>query len=280
MSPLSMALFCLPLVLATPAFLEERENGCIALCGQCPCPSSRASSPTPPPPVTSAPPPATTPPPAAPSYGCLHAADPDGAQGYCPAVGATGWCVCSDSSTYGITSGDNPCAYTAPPATGPTTLASTSCSNTTSPVASTTSPSTAAPSVSGAPDDQVSCPVPLKDGTFQYFTKPYIPGNIIDIINNGKKGSYPKTFNPRNPKAGQFNWDLNDCGTRQTAGETINELPMYLDSASNEAYWSTNTDNNPGPYREYYILKDKVATYCGAYAHKDKSSNGDFVACT
>ena len=241
--------------------------------------------------VAAVPAPAVT---SAPPFGCLHEADPDGAQGFCPAVAATGWCVCSDSSTYAVTTGPQPCPYTSPPATGPTVLPTTNCVSSTVPgitgpatgvtpsvtVAATTSASSAAPSVSGAPDDQVSCPVPLKDGSFQYFTKPYIPANIIAIINNGKKGSYPKGFNPKNPKAGQFTWDINDCGTRQDNGETILELPMYLDSSGNEQYWSTNTDNNPGPYREYYILKNNVATYCGAYAHKDKSSNGDFARCS
>ena len=40
--------------------------------------------------------------------------------------------------------------------------------------------------------------------------------------------------------------------------------------------------------REYYILKknpassqtENTATYCGAYAHKDLNSNGDFVKCS
>ena len=62
-------------------------------------------------------------------FGCIHEADPDGAEGYCPAVGAIGWCVCSDSSTYAIETGSNPCGYTAPPGAGPTTLASTDCSS-------------------------------------------------------------------------------------------------------------------------------------------------------
>ena len=124
------------------------------------------------------------------------------------------------------------------------------------------------PYVTGAPNNQISCPVPLKGGTFQYLTKPYIPGNIIDIINNGKKGSYLKPFNPKDPKAGRFHWHLNNCGTRQTDGETIYELPMYLDSKGKEACWRTNTDNSACPHREYYLLKDSVAMYCGAYAHK------------
>ena len=74
-------------------------------------------------------------------FGCFHEADPDGAEGYCPAVGATGWCVCSDSSTYAIETGLNPCGYTTPPAVGPTTLASTDCGTPTS-----TSPSAASTS--------------------------------------------------------------------------------------------------------------------------------------
>ena len=69
-----------------------------------------------------------------------------------------------------------------------------------------------------------------------------------------KKGSYPKPFNPDSDKADQFNWDLNDCGTRQTDGETILELPMFIDSTNNneETYWSKNpasNNNKPGPYR-------------------------------
>lgn len=147
--------------------------------------------------------------------------------------------------------------------------------------------------VVGAPTDDVSCPVPLSPNTNQYFTADYVTGNIADIVKNGKKGSYPKGFNPNSDKADQFNWDLNDCGTRQTNGETILELPMFIDSTNNnaETYWSQNpasNNNKPGPYREYYIVKsngassqtENTATYCGAYAHKDLTSNGDFVACT
>ena len=78
-----------------------------------------------------APSPATTPPPAKSTFGCLHEADPDGAQGFCPAVAATGWCVCSDSSTYAIeTSTNGPCGYTTTPAQGPTVLATTDCATT------------------------------------------------------------------------------------------------------------------------------------------------------
>lgn len=83
---------------------------------------------------------------------------------------------------------------------------------------------------------------------------------------------------------------------------------MFIDSTNNneETYWSQNpasNNNKPGPYRfviipvsgtaltlsrEYYIVKSNsassqteyTATYCGAYAHKDLTSNGDFVACT
>ena len=61
------------------------------------------------------------------TFGCEHEADPDGAEGFCPAIAATGWCVCSDSSTYAVETGDNPCGYTAPPAAGPTTIPSTNC---------------------------------------------------------------------------------------------------------------------------------------------------------
>ena len=90
---------------------------------------------------------------------------------------------------------------------------------------------------------------------------------------------------------------------------------MFIDSTNNdeETYWSKNpssNNNKPGPYRfviscthtlgggrggamltsgrEYYIIKsngaasqaENTATYCGAYAHKDLSSNGDFVVCS
>ncbi|CAD6590445.1 MAG: hypothetical protein ASARMPRED_004819 [Alectoria sarmentosa] len=137
-----------------------------------------------------------------------------------------------------------------------------------------------------APTDDVSCAVPLKptpiSNTNQYFTAGYVTGNITDI--------YPRPFNPDSDKADQFNWDLNDYGTRQTNGETILDLPMFIDSTNNdeETYWSKNpasNNNKPGPYREYYIIKsngassatENTATYCVAYAHKDLSSNGDFV---
>ena len=117
-----------------PSNLEDRESACIAL-GDCPGenpPTSPSPTTTPPPPTTSAP---------SAAFGCFHAADPDGAQGYCPAVAATGWCVCSDSSTYGIETGSNPCGYTAPPVTGPTSLASTDCTSSTSSAPSATTSS-------------------------------------------------------------------------------------------------------------------------------------------
>lgn len=108
------AFLLLPLIqlaTAVPAELQERESACIAL-GTCPGEK--------PPPA-----PAPTPPPT--TFGCLHEADPDGAQGFCPSVAASGWCVCSDSSTYAIETGANPCGYTSPPAAGPTTLPTTNC---------------------------------------------------------------------------------------------------------------------------------------------------------
>lgn len=61
-------------------------------------------------------------------FSCYYEADPDGAEGYCPAVAATGWCVCSDSLIYAVETGPSPCGYTTPPAAGPTTLASIDCS--------------------------------------------------------------------------------------------------------------------------------------------------------
>ncbi|MCJ1373885.1 hypothetical protein MMC20_005115 [Loxospora ochrophaea] len=73
--------------------------------------------------------PTTTAPP--PSFTCEHEADPDGAEGFCPAVAATGWCVCNESLTYGIETGSNPCGYTTPPPTGTTVLQSTDCSTST-----------------------------------------------------------------------------------------------------------------------------------------------------
>ena len=121
------ALFSTFITLSTgaPANIEDRENACIAL-DDCPGDDPPAATPSS---ITS--PPVTTPT-SSPTFGCFHAADPDGAEGYCPAVAATGWCVCSDSSTYAIETGDNPCGYTAPPASGPTTIPSTNCATTTS----------------------------------------------------------------------------------------------------------------------------------------------------
>ena len=133
MLPLRSALRCCILFLsltnlsvAAPADLEERETPCIAL-GNCPGLSPRS--------------PATTPPPVAPAFGCEHEADPDGAEGYCPTVAASGWCYCSDSSTYAIETGDNPCGYTAPPAAGPTVIPTTNCNGPTS-TAPASSPTT------------------------------------------------------------------------------------------------------------------------------------------
>ncbi len=80
------------------------------------------------------------------------------------------------------------------------------------------------------------------------------------LISCSKKGSYPKPFNPDSDQADQFNWDLNDCGTRQTNGETILELPMWVDSSGDETYWSKNpssNNNKPGPYR--FVIKDRFS---------------------
>lgn len=123
------AFLLLPLIqlaIAVPAELQERESACITL-GNCPGENL--------PPA-----PAPTPPPTA--FGCLHEADPDGAQGFCPSVAASGWCVCSDSSTYAIETGPNPCGYTSPPAAGPTTLPTTNCDG------AKAGPTTAAPAPS------------------------------------------------------------------------------------------------------------------------------------
>lgn len=124
--PKTLALLLLPLIqpaASIPTNLEDRETACIAL-GNC------GGPPPPPPPapvITPAPAPVITPAPA-PTFGCEHKADPDGGLGYCPAVGAGGWCVCSDSSTYGVTTDPSGlCGYTTTPAGGPTTLASTNC---------------------------------------------------------------------------------------------------------------------------------------------------------
>ncbi|KAL2037160.1 hypothetical protein N7G274_010156 [Stereocaulon virgatum] len=144
--PRAAALLLLPLVqlVATvPATLEDRETACIAL-GTCPglnspnAASLPATSPAPPTSITPAPAPPT---PSPEPFGCYHGADPNGAQGFCPQVAATGWCICSDSSTYAITTGlpNGPCGYTTPPPSGPTTLPTTSCSGTGSPPSSTAS---------------------------------------------------------------------------------------------------------------------------------------------
>ena len=80
------------------------------------------------------------------------------------------------------------------------------------------------------------------------------------LMSCSKTGSYPKAFNPDSDKADQFNWDLNDCGTRQTNGEDILELPMWVDSNGDETYWSKNpssNNNKPGPYR--FVIKDEFS---------------------
>lgn len=56
---------------------------------------------------------------------------------------------------------------------------------------------------------------------------------------------------------------------------------MFLNAAGDETNWSENDSNNrPGAYREYYILKGTVATYCGAYAHTTDAKDSDFAKCT
>ncbi|CAF9943594.1 MAG: hypothetical protein ALECFALPRED_000739, partial [Alectoria fallacina] len=142
-----------------------------------------------------------------------------------------------------------------------------------------------APTVSGGPTSTVTCPVPDKAGrrpavqrpyTTQNFTADYVSKNIIDIINHGKKkGYYPKEWKSKSDKADQFTW-LNDCTGREKDGEKLLELPMWVDSAGTAVNRSANpasNNNKPGPFRGYYILKDKTATYCGAYAHADTKSN-------
>lgn len=96
-----------------------------------------------------------------------------------------------------------------------------------------------------------------------------------------KKGSYPKKFNPDNPKSGQFSWD-NGCESSK-----VLELPLFKNKAGTEIPWWQNTDfdnnnNKPGIFREYYQWdsESKKATFCGAYAHADNDRNGDFVRCS
>ncbi|MCJ1267959.1 hypothetical protein MMC22_007845 [Lobaria immixta] len=139
------ALLLLPLIqlaAAVPAKLQERETPCIAL-GTCPGENS--------PPA-----PATTPPPT--TFGCLHEADPDGAQGFCPSVAASGWCVCSDSSTYAIETGANPCGYTSPPAAGPTSLPTTNCDGAGAGLTSTSAPAPSATSSGRTKCNPSQCP--------------------------------------------------------------------------------------------------------------------------
>lgn len=83
--------------------------------------------PKPDPPPSNTSPPATTPPPKPPEFKCTYAADPSGRGGWCPEIGAIGWCYCNDQSTYAITTGDQPCGYTLPPEAGPTTIPTTDC---------------------------------------------------------------------------------------------------------------------------------------------------------
>ncbi|CAD6591938.1 MAG: hypothetical protein ASARMPREDX12_005504 [Alectoria sarmentosa] len=137
-----------------------------------------------------------------------------------------------------------------------------------------------APTVSKGPTTTVTCPVPDKADITHNFTVDYVSKNIIDIINHGKKkGSYPKEWKSKSDKADQFTW-LNDCTSRAKDGEKLLELPMWVNSAGTAVNWSANpasNNNKPGPFREYYILKNETATYCGAYTHADTKSNDELL---
>ena len=177
------------LVAGVPADLEDR-------------------SPAPVPALTSAPSPKAT-------FGCTHEADPDGAEGYCPAVAATGWCVCSDSSTYAIETGSNPCGYTTTPAAGPTTLASTNCNSTS---ASTSATATVTPATSRSKCSQKICPklCDLGSGsakrsieTFNYnpLTKRFYEFSNPDTFPYDLlKQSYTLNICPTKPSSNTFYW--------------------------------------------------------------------------
>lgn len=63
---------------------------------------------------------------AAPKPTCDHAADPDGAMGYCPNLSNDGWCDCGSAGDFPILPGSSLCAYTSLPAST-LQLTSTSC---------------------------------------------------------------------------------------------------------------------------------------------------------
>jgi len=70
--------------------------------------------------------------PAPPSVTCFFDADPDGAEGYCPAQSSSGWCDCGDAGLYvsaDSSSGGQPCPYTTQPNVGNIVLQSTDCAS-------------------------------------------------------------------------------------------------------------------------------------------------------
>ena len=134
---------------------EKREAPCVAD-GRCPGegdpgnPPSISSPPAVLPTLTTSPAAQTT------TFGCYHGADPSGAQGFCPAEAAKGWCLCSDSSTYAVTTGTGqPCGYTAPPAQGPTVIPTTDCSSS---IALSTSAAQPTETASRTPCSSKLCP--------------------------------------------------------------------------------------------------------------------------
>ncbi|RDL38705.1 uncharacterized protein BP5553_03045 [Venustampulla echinocandica] len=127
------------------------------------------------------------------------------------------------------------------------------------------------------PTGDITCPDHSTGGD-STFSGAYAANNIdlVLVNNNKKKGGYPKPFNPKNPKSSQFEWK-NGCDPNK-----IFELPLWKNSFGVEMPWVVNDNNNkPGAFREYYQWDSATskAIWCGAYAHADSQSNGDFVTC-
>lgn len=262
--PKALSLLVLPSIqfgTSVPTRLEDRETPCIAR-GNC-----GGNQHGPPPPSIPAPVITSVP---APTFGCEYEADPDGAQGYCSAVGAAGWCACRDSSTYGVTTGPSgPCGYTTTPIGGLTTLASTKCAGAgTTGTATATSASSTATTTGRNKCSQKQCPklcdlgghttkrslprfeVPNSESESSLGKRFYENDNKDKFPYELLKQSYTRNICPSNPLKDTFIWKPFSDAAQSAAGlQGLSGCTTIFILSSKGTFpshiWESDTVNNP-----------------------------------
>ncbi|KAF2663379.1 hypothetical protein BT63DRAFT_461487 [Microthyrium microscopicum] len=145
-----------------------------------------------------------------------------------------------------------------------------------------------AASADGFPATGVNCADQLAtnpDAPAATFNTQYLIDNYSDWVplpvSKKRKGNYPGPFKFYSEASKTFTFS-NGCRERaQDERETILEMPMVIRNGV-PVKWSDPAAGlrNPGPWRQYFILKDGVVTHCGAAIHTSKTDPDTFAMCT